>query len=207
MYCEDLIFKVQNGEEAQNNLQQFYYANFGLVLKFMGLFNVREYEKEDFSQLCFIACMSAVKAYRRGTGNSFLAYYRRCILHEFYKYKLEMRFPVKVSQTDYQKVETEGIEFYQQLDGVLYAKLDDTFEKVEMGLASDALWSAVHDSLDSISERLIVRNYLERVPLKEVGAEMGMDFKEVRRVHQAALRTLKRNTSIREIAKYFYNIV
>lgn len=209
MYREDLIPAIKKGINVSENLQIFYYSNFGLIKRFKAIFGVRPSEEEDFEQLCFIACHKAVQAFDVTHGDSILSYYRRCVQHEFYMYKLETRFVLHVPRDKYKDAVNQGLGFPEDLDSIVYsyARMDENLEKVENDCIASILWEILREDLDDFSYELIYRNYKKRESMTSLSRDLGIEYIELRKLQRKALRRLRADERVQKCAQSYFGII
>lgn len=212
MYCEDLIFDVKEGINPGENLEQFFYANFGLVKFFQKAYGVRNEEFEDFSQLCFIACMNAIKAYKKGTSNSFLSYYRRCVLHEFYEYKMEQRFPYKVNREDAKILSANGFCCIEYSDIVqsfgkeyLFTDLDENYNESEKRMMARLLWELVEEQVDTTAVNFLQDKFIHKMSYRELALKHSIEPSRVYNYYAKLLKKLKRSSDLKELADVWWS--
>lgn len=209
LYCEYLIRQAKETagkEEQQQLLGELFFANYGLVLTFEQSFKVQNDEREDFEQLCYLALVQAFNAYQLGSKNSFLSYYRRCILHQFYVYKLEMRYPVKMPREEFRAVENGELEVSLTDCQFNYGDLDDNLLCVEETMMSDVVWGEVEQVLAWNDVLLLKRRFCDEATYKELAEEFGVDPNTLRFKQHRLLIKLKKDTRLHEIARDFYGI-
>lgn len=207
MYCEYLIREAKSFPEKKGDcLGQFFLANYGLVFKFSLSFGVQEQEKEDFVQLCYLALVQAVEAWQNDRLNSLLSYYRRCALHQFYVYKLEMRYPVKMSRVDFRTAESGEITFECTDYQSCYGDLDDRLCSIEQSLIRDAVWGEIDRVLQYRDALLLKRRFQDCAAYGELSKEFGEKASTLRFRQHHLLTRLKKNNNLRQLAKDAFGI-
>lgn len=206
MYCEYLIPDAKKGD--RDSLEQLFFANYNLIYLFERDFHVFKDESEDFSQICFIAFEKAVKEYQLGSLNSLLAYYRRCVQHEFYLYKLLMRYPTRVSRSDIKKIESDGFEF-TNLCSESFAEMDDVLSVVEIHTISAVVWREVERILGYQHCMFLKNRFVFSMKYDEIlirCEERGKTVQQLRDRQAYLLRRLRKSRLLREIAYDFFSI-
>lgn len=200
MYCEYLLEDAKNGDA--DSLKQLYLANFGLVCKFYEVFGVKDGEKDDFNQLCYIALDSAVKAYCPNGINSFLSYFRRCVLHEFYAFKLLVRYPFRVPYL----VEIPDVCSVDEVNEVTYSVLDDSYNESEERMISAIIWNEVRKKLPYDDYVLLYERFVKSRSYSEIAEVLHKDSDKLRFRQRTVLRKLRKDSLLKEIAADFYGI-
>lgn len=205
MFLENLLKKIKAGDK--NSELQFFYANYRLIYEFQKSFGVLEQEEDDFVQLCFLGYQKALEAYTFDSEYSFLAYYRRCVKHEYYMYSLEMHFPLRIPQ---KRLEEAKIKYsrtvpYNDAEGDLSA-LDDALLAAEEKQTVVTFWSCIYEELPRLEYVIIYNNYKKALSLQKIAKALHIEFSEAKVLRQRALQRLSRCCRIQEIAKDLYGI-
>lgn len=207
MYCEYLLKQAKEFEEKEQELLgEFFFANYGLVFVFEKSFRVQLAEQEDFRQLCYLALVQAFHAYQAGNPNSFLSYYRRCVLHQYYVYKMEMRYCVKLSRTDFKAVEQGDIILESTDSQFNYGDLDDNLICIEQSMMASAVWGEVERALAWQDALLLKRRFCDEVTYKDLAEELELDPDTLRFKQHHLLVKLRKNVRLHKIAQDFYGI-
>lgn len=207
MYCEYLINEIKGQTEKEQMMllvQEFYFANFGILRSMRGSFRVRDSEEDDFYQLCFLAMLDALDAYHECI-NSFLSFYRRCIMHHYYMYKLETRYPMRLSKGQFKHICDEGIETYN-VEGMDFVELDTNFTVAENTLAADRIWGIVKSNVTPTEYLILSMKFKDDITYREVGERLGYLETQVKSKKNNAFRKLKKNKFLQDIACDFYDI-
>lgn len=207
MYCEYLIDEIKRQAEKEQMMllaQEFYFANFGILRSMCGSFRVRDSEEDDFYQLCFLAMLDALEAYHECV-NSFLSFYRRCIMHHYYMYKLETRYPMRLSKGQFKRACDEGIETYN-VEGMDFMELDTNFTVAENALAADRIWNIVKSNVTPTEYLILSMKFKDDITYREVGERLGYLETQVKSKKNNAFRKLRKNKFLQDIACDFYDI-
>lgn len=207
MYCEYLIDEIKKQTKKEQKMllvEEFYFANFGILRSMRNNFQVRPCEEDDFYQLCFLAMLDALDAYHECV-NSFLSFYRRCIMHQYYMYRLEMMYPMKLSRVQFKQLCEEGIGVCC-VDGMDFAELDMNFTAVENSAAANSIWKVVKDSVTPSEYVILTMKFQEGITYREVGERMGYLETQIKSKKNNAFRKLRKNKFLQSVAYDFYSI-
>jgi len=211
MYCEYLIPEIKGAKtdgERQEKTNEFFLANYGMVLKFVSVFKVPAYERDDFCQLCFFAMLDALRAFGEGK-NTFLSYYRRCVMHQYFVYRLTMRYPFRVNRQVYSAL-SEGDSTYPSVlsDGAYsYYEMDGVFNAVEQEMLSGTVWEIVRQSTTGQQYAILYMHYRQGRTYRDIAAALGYTESQVKWKKKDAFCKLRRKRVLREIARDVYGIV
>ncbi len=206
MYCEYLILDAKNGDKE--SLSQLFFANYNFIYVFKKDLCVHQEEMEDFAQMCYIAMERAIHSFQIGGLNSFLSYYRRCVQHEFYLYKLHMRYPTRISRHDIKQVERDGFDF-SKLETVTYSKLDDALNRAEIHTVSSMVWQEVETVLGSQHCGFLKERFIRYAEYEELLDWFENEFVTIAKLRdrQAYLcRRLRKSDVLKKIASDFFSI-
>ena len=204
MYCEYLLKGAKVGDKSCK--EQFFIANSGLMIKFSVDFAVRECERDDFYQLCYLAFEQALKVYEEGKY-SFLAYYRRCVLHYWYCWKLTMRCPFKISGKDYKNLTfAENFNFPSLDECEVYCTFDDKLLQIENDLTIVTVWEEVKKSVPKKDYEFLIKRFRYRVKYKDLAEELGVSVTSLNARQRRLLFKLKDNKKLEQIARDCFEI-
>lgn len=206
MYQEDLVIKIKHKENVKENYRQLYYSNYNLINTFRKACGVRYSDVDDFNQLAFIALEKAVNAFNESSKFSFMAYFRRCLVHEYYLFRLEMHFPCKMTNSSYKEVKiSDNTIAAIDICNVEIHQLDYQFSLVEKRMVADILWSTVTSVLSDKNSFIIKERFIRQRTLLDIGKELGIGAERVRQREKKALAILRVNEVICEIARDYYS--
>lgn len=210
MYCEYLLQQIVENQNKEL-IAEFFIANYGLVYSFEKAFGVPEVEKEDFRQLSFVAFSDAAKYYKPNTKNSFLSYWRRCMLHEYYLYKLNTRYPLSIPRSAYQEFKNDGIAaaeavYQRYCTATTYYQVDDTLTQIENECCSKTLWSIVEDTVGDFGSAILKEHFICNKTLAVISEELHCSATTITTEYNKAIRRLRKNKRLRSLASDMYGI-
>lgn len=205
MYQEELIAKIKRQENVKRNYEQLYYSNYPLIISLSKTCGVRHDDLDDFLQLAFIALRNAIAAYEETSRFSFLSFFRRCLIHEYYVYKLSMHFPCRLTNGAYQKIKesTEGL-YAVELESIELHQLDYAYSASERALASSVLWDTVAQVLSAENTYIIRKRFIEECTFCEIAKELGVGAECIRQREKKSLNKLRANKVIQELRADFW---
>lgn len=162
---------------------------------------------DDFMQISYIALSDAVKSFKPGKQYPFLAYYRKWLIHYFYRYTLEMRFPVKVPRDVDIKTSISDSITERLLMAMLTTTINSvsSFEKVELEILKEIIWERVDTDLSDENSRIIRGRFLELRTLSSLGEEFDIGAERVRLREIRSLKKLSHDETLQEIALNFFH--
>lgn len=206
MYCEYLLKEIKDG--VTSSKEQFFLANYSVLYCFAKDFHVRTWDYEDFFQLCYIAFEKAVESYSLHSVNSFLSYYRRCAMHQYFLYKLEMHFPIKIPKELYKQVSIDDTITTVPFDST-YLELDDCLLEVEKSLIKETIWTEVFKILGKSDTEFIYCRFVKGmsyIEFSQMEKFKNMSNLQLRSKQSYLLRKLRRSDALKIIATSFYGI-
>lgn len=208
MINENLVAEIKAGINVKQNMELLYSSNLGLISTIANSWEVYDYDlRNDFFQLAYIALDTAVKSYDGTDGYSLMAYFRRCLLHEYYTYRLEMQFPLRVSRNAYREHKSALPAFHLD-NGVkqTFTVIDESYDKVEEEMLNDVLWSEVANSLSEENYFVIYERFKGEKTLREIACELQIGSERVRLREQRSLNRLRKNKNIQKLAYDYFEI-
>lgn len=209
MFSEDRIFQIKNGINITENMQALYSENLGLLHVIGNELHLSKEDREDFMQLAYLALHDAIKAFSVDSEYSFLSYYRRCLRHTYFLYRLEMKYPTKLNQYSIKHAqslnENNGVESVS-FDSISFPSTEGGFKKCEDRLICDVIWREINVSLTPINADILYRYYKRNQTYREIGNNYGICINSIRSRIIRSLRILKRSKILQEIAKEYYGI-
>jgi len=224
MSNEELVSRIQNGEDLQTELYQ---QNVRLIewvaRKYISLFDL-----DDLKQEAAIAMMEAAKEYSPEVGTTFATFAINAMSWKLYKYIQDystvIRIPyntraeimhgdpaadTKLLRTARRAAAAASLD--AEIDGTDGMKLSDTIEGSPdfsdsvidtMAAGQDAmtLWSEV-DALEGIQGDVIRRKFQQGMTIEQIAKDIGTDSGTVRYANGRALRNLGRSRKVRHIAE------
>lgn len=204
MFSEECIHKIQCGCNVQTNMQQLYSENLGLLHTICNSLHLSSDDRDEFYQFSYIALDKAVKAYDPRRGFSFLAYYRLCLRHEYYVYRLQMKFPVRLDQRAMHDhaVQESKAEWADYLE----PENDDHYDLVEDAIIAKAIWQEVCSLLSKENADIVVCYYKKNETYSSLSKKYGICINAVRKRVLRSLKILQGSSILREIARDYYGI-
>lgn len=209
MFDLSLVTEIKNGIRVKENMSKLYFENLNLIHTMANSMYLTDSDREDFLQMAYIALDKAVHVFKFDSGYSFLAYYRRCLVHEFYQHILLMRYPYRVTHKEHQhlKIHGDGLFFHYDTAESLDLTLVDTgFKEAEYQLLCDSVWNTVRSELNAKNYHVIVKLYKEGQSRREIANEMRIGYERVRLREIRSLQKLRRNSFLHELAMDYYGI-
>lgn len=204
MYQEELIEKIKAGVDVKHSYQQLFFSNYGLIYQMAEQYSTTGMCLDDCMQLAYVALHNAVQAYSGRSKYSFLSFFRRCLQHEFYVYKLEMCFPCRVPRSRAGSRGCDKLPTGVALEEVEIHCLDFEYRSVENQLLSEALWKIVDTVLTAENCYIVKERFVRQKTLQSIGKELGIGAERVRMREKRALKKLRENEQVREIARMYY---
>lgn len=196
-------------------MQQLYFDNLGLVYCIAGSLRLSEFDRGDILQIAYLALDKAVKVYRFDSEYTFVAYYRRCLVHEIYLHTLLMKYPFRVSHQEYKRLKQQeqqpvlllgnGLECADQTD-LSYASIDDAFIDVEHKILRESVWHVVESELTSENFFIISSLYRDGKTRRDLACILNIGYERVRMREIRSLRRLRKVAFLKEIAFDYFGI-
>ena len=207
MFSDEVILKIKNGENVQDNMQRLYCENLGLLHTICNSMQLISEDRDEFYQLAYLALHDAVNAYienMESTKYNFIAYYRQCLRHAYYVYRLEMKYPVRINQKVYKEktVSKDRIEYLSIYD--IYTEYE--YDLVEDRIIASAVWSEVNRLISDTNAEILIRHFRKKHTYREIGVDYGICSNSVRQRIVRSLHTLRCSHVLREIAQDYFGI-
>lgn len=160
---------------------------------------------DDFMQISYLALDVSVKAFNPERGFPFLAYYRKWLVHYFYRYSLEMRFPLKIPRSaEIDTGLTESVTKKLLVASLQWDKKENSFAKIEFETLKDIIWERVDTDLTEENAAIIRGRFINLRTLSDLGKEFDIGAERVRLREFRSLKKLSKDKILQEIATDFF---
>ena len=204
MFSENCILLIKQGVNVTENMQQLYCDNLRLLHTICTSLGLSRDERDEFMQLAYLALADAVKVYVPDGKYSFLSYYRQCLRHQYFVYRLEMKYPMRVNQNTYRNTQYSTV---LPLDvAVREANSDLDFIMAEDKLLAETVWNEVYAILTEENADIVFSYYGKGETYQTIGNRYGIGLNSVRKRVLRSLRLLRYSEQLRGIASDYYGI-
>ena len=167
---------------------------------------------DDFEQLAFLAVIETVKVYKIAYSDrsTFKALWRKYILKEYFDFKLETQFSMRVSRSTYSKINA-SIGVYNSILQPINYELDivkgsNLFLELEKKLLNETLWQIVEETLSYKDYLIILNHFKYEKTLNQIAKEFSVSSEAIRKRKNKSIEKLKVNKYMQLLAEDYYGL-
>lgn len=193
-----LIKEIQEGVSVKENLNSLFLNSLAYINFLTRKLCVPAQDQDDFYQLSFLSLRQAVYNFNLKKFDSFTAYFRFYVIHNYYQYHLCMHYPLRLSAVTIKEFIYNSVEL---TDNILDSKSQNDLLATEDELIKNTIWSLVLTKLDRKNADMIWLRYRCDMTYNKIGDLYGIGAERVRKRINRALNILKGDTQLKNIAK------
>lgn len=203
----EIIQKMKTGDYSQS--YDLLILNRGFLRNLYNKLHIYGYYFDEFMSLSYEALIKAVNNVDASKLTYFNSYWKKYILHEYLLEKLRVQYQFSVHVYDYQKSRDTGVDMYADfIDRTSSIGLVsyDNFEEIYDNELRRMLWYEIRNTLSDTNSYIIWEIYYHNKTMVTLAKELGIGPERVRRRKVRSLEKLRRNPTIQQIAKDYFNM-
>ena len=210
---KNYIILIKSGINVKDNLLALYKSNLGFRIYIIKKCSIPASRYDDCMQLAYLALFDAVSNFKFIYKTSFINYYKKWLIHYFYDDMLKMGYPIKINrslvneigETKWHPIDAISIDIINSKEMYRIEESISLFTIMQKDL-KETIWNLIKEDLSEKNFYIIQQRYIHNRTLASIGDELGIGKERVRLRILRALKRLRKNKNLRQIAVDWFDI-
>lgn len=209
MFSLDEIILIKESNYSNKELiYKLYRDNIGLISKVALDMSTNYTIHQDYMQIGYLALELALRKYQIGSEFSFLSYFRRCFLHEMFKFNLQYKYPFSINEYQRKIILDNNIKIViESIDSVVaYEDMSDKYYIVEQKLLRSQVLKECQRILEKYELLYVLYRFYGNNSRSGIARTWNITYSRMRSFEISILQKLKRSFTLKCIAHDYFDI-